>query len=91
MSYATIADVSASASLARRVAACIAEQTPGVAENPQHLAVLHMPRLAAQPGWAAAWASAVAAGITDPGADEGAITDGMILAGVQSALGTPTP
>jgi len=39
--------------------------------------------LAATPGWAAAWESAVAGGDPDPGANELVITDGMILAAVQ--------
>jgi hypothetical protein len=39
--------------------------------------------LAATPGWAEAWESAVAGGIVSPGSDPGVITDGMILAAVQ--------
>ena len=42
--------------------------------------------LAATPGWADAWESAEASGITDPGASETVITDAMILSRVQPLL-----
>ncbi|WP_157992984.1 hypothetical protein [Leucobacter luti] len=46
--------------------------------------------MSAQPGWDAAYASALAAGNEEPGADPGVITDGMILAAVR-ALRNPAP
>lgn len=81
MSYATIALISSNGSLYNRLVAAAAEENKTkpyetwVTENRWDLA--------ATPGWAAAWESALAAGIPDPGADEGVITDGMILAAVQ--------
>jgi hypothetical protein len=44
-------------------------------------------RLAIQPGWREAWESALASGVENPGADPAVITDGQILAAVQSLLG----
>jgi hypothetical protein len=81
MSYATIASITESSSLFKRIQACAAEQ-----QKPKPYQEWVWDRLwdiAASPGWAAAWESAVAADIEDPGADEGVITDGMILAVVQ--------
>lgn len=81
MSYKDIAAMTVSTSLQARLTAAAAEE--------------HKPRpydgwvgqfiwdLAATPGWAPAWASAVAGGNPDPGNDEGVITDGMILSAVQ--------
>ena len=40
--------------------------------------------LAAQPGWGAAWASALASGNTAPGRDPSVVTDGQILSAVQA-------
>lgn len=84
MSYNTIATVAQDAALRHRIMACIAEQDP--AAHVSMWADAHMWRLAASPGWASAWASAEAGGITDPGRDEGVITDGQILAAVQAVL-----
>ena len=69
-----------------RVAACAAQEQPAdpwVWTNANVLAVC------AAPGWAEAWASAVAAEVPDPGRDPGVITDGMILSSVQSVVGVP--
>lgn len=43
--------------------------------------------LAAQPGWGAAWASALAADNPSPGSDPSVITDGQILSAVQALHG----
>ena len=81
MTYATIAAITQNLSLSMRLTACAAEQqkpTPyssWVAE--------HIWQIAAAPGWAQKWESAVAAEIADPGADESVITDADILAVVQ--------
>jgi len=85
MGYWNISQMSISGSLQQRVSACAAQEMPG---DPVQWMAENMLRLSAQPGWDAAWSSAVAAGNPDPGRDEAVITDGMILSGVQ-ALATP--
>ena len=81
MTYAHIAAITESNSLRRRLTAAAAEEnkpTPyesWVAER--------IWDLAATPGWAAAWGTAVSNGVTDPGANEAVISDPMILAAVQ--------
>ena len=47
--------------------------------------------MGSQPGWDDAWDSAIASGIEDPGGNEGVITDGMILSGVQAVIASETP
>lgn len=86
MSYWDIADMSLNGDLQRRVQAAAAQEQDG---DPFAWTAENMLRLCAEPGWAAAWASAIAAGNPAPGRDEAVITDGMILAGVQ-ALTTPS-
>ena len=86
MSYSSIADVAHSGALRERIAACAAVE--GVIDpHPTEWADHHQWRLAAAPGWGDAWAYALASGITDPGADEAVITDGMILSAVQAIRG----
>jgi hypothetical protein len=72
--------------LLQRIAACIAQQTPGSQEAPESIAGLHMWRICAEPGWSDAYASALAAGVADPGLDAGVIPDTWILAAVQKHL-----
>ena len=86
MSYNTIADIAGSGSFTRRLyAAAASEQIADfgrwVDENRWYLA--------ASPGWAAAWESAVAGDNDDPGADDAVITDAMILSAVQDLHGGP--
>lgn len=83
MSYGTIAEIHADYDLYRRVVACVATEK---VDAPKYEAWVEAHRwdIAAQPGWAGAWESAVAADVTKPGADPGVITDQMILAAVQS-------
>jgi hypothetical protein len=84
MSYLTIATIAQSYSMHQRVAACAAQEGE---ENPEQWAADNALGWAAAPGWAAAWQSALAADPeADPGANEAAITDGMILAQVQPML-----
>jgi len=83
MSYNNIADMSESGPLQRRVSAAAAQEQDG---DPVGWMAANMLRLAASPGWADAWASAVASGNPDPGRDEAVITDGMILSGVQALV-----
>lgn len=81
MSYKTIAAITQSNSLIDRLTAAAAEQHK--TEPYQSWVLQNIWTIAASPGWAAAWESAVAGGVTDPGAHEGVITDGMILATIQ--------
>lgn len=81
MSYAIQADLADDGYLRRRVTACAA--TVGI-DSPSEWAQDHTWQLSAQPGWVAAYASAVASEIDRPGADESVITDGMILSAVQA-------
>lgn len=84
MTYANIAAMQADGALARRLAACAAQQN---VSKPETWVALNSWKLAAEPGWDAAWSSALAAntGNTtyEPGSDEGVITDAMILSAVQ--------
>lgn len=82
MSYKIMAEIAASGSLWRRVTACAWQEN--VTTAPGEWASASMWRLAVQPGWDAAWASAVAAGTPDPGDDEAVITDEAILSAVQA-------
>jgi hypothetical protein len=81
MTYANIAAITQSVSLMNRITAAAAEEEKPI---PYDAWVRErMWQFAASPGWAAAWGSALASGIVDPGASETVITDGMILAEVQ--------
>lgn len=81
MSYSTIATMANNYALSQRITAAAAEEDkPKPSEK---WAEDNRWDLAATPGWAAAWESAVAGGNPDPGADETVITDAMILAAVQ--------
>lgn len=86
MSFDSVADVSESGSLRRRVTACVAQEGQA---DPDIWAYDNRWGYAAAPGWGAAFASAEAGGNPDPGAAEDVITDGMILTQVQAMLGTP--
>jgi hypothetical protein len=89
MSYSTIATIEQSATLLGRVTAAVATETdPAEGNNrfgPQWTGDRSWD-IAATPGWAEKWESAVAGGITDPGANPGVITDADILARVQPLL-----
>lgn len=90
MSYLDIAHMTTSVSLQSRLAAAAAQEQGSGAElapdMPEVWASVNRWKLAAAPGWADAWASAEAGNIEDPGADEGVITDAMILSQVQAVL-----
>jgi hypothetical protein len=89
MSYATIAAMTANGSLIQRLTAAAAEEEKSVPYS--QWVMDHIWDLAATPGWAAAWESALAGGVADPGADESVITDGMILAAVQPMPADSSP
>jgi len=84
MGFLTIWRMADNQSLTQRAVACAAVE--GVAD-PLRWATERMILLAAQPGWAAAWESAVANGIADPGADEAVISDLQLTAAVQRLKG----
>ncbi|QJD49999.1 hypothetical protein SEA_RASOVI_22 [Microbacterium phage Rasovi] len=90
MSYATVALMRRDYDLANRVAACVAVE--GISDYPEQWAGENAWALAAQPGWAEAWESAVVSHPDPdyrPALDEGVITDGMILSAVQSLHAVP--
>jgi hypothetical protein len=88
MSYKSVADMAESYSLNRRLTAGAAKES---IDNPQGWVQLYRYEIASQPGWDAAWDSAVAGGVEDPGNDEAVITDGMILSGVQAVWAANQP
>jgi hypothetical protein len=88
MSYNSVADMAESFTLNRRLTAGAAKES---IDNPQQWVQLYRWEVASQPGWDAAWDSAVASENPDPGADEAVITDGMILSGIQAVVAANTP
>jgi len=91
MAYLDIANMTRSDSLLSRLSAAAAsEQESGavlIPDLPEQWVSQHRWQLVAAPGWADAWASAVASDHEDPGADASVITDEMILAQTQAVLG----
>lgn len=88
MSYASIATAAQNPALDARIAACVAQQT--TSGHPINLVAVDglAWRCAAEPGWGEAVESAMVTG-ADPdtwGADQGVISDAMILAAVQRHL-----
>lgn len=88
MTYNTIATMAEDDALNRRVTAAVAAER---ILDPAGWLYPRVWQVASQPGWASAWESAVASGVTDPGANEGVITDGMILSGVQAIILSENP
>ena len=89
--YLSVSQMTQSSSLSQRISACAAvEQTSGnpPAGDPETWTWEHRWDWASTPGWSAAWDSAVAGGVDNPGADDTVITDGMILSRVQELAGT---
>lgn len=82
MSYLSISHIAANSSMRSRVAACAAQEGETA---PETWMFNNSFRWAASPGWDTAWDSAeVGNPGADHGANEGVITDGMILSTVQS-------
>lgn len=79
--YNSIALIERSASIRDRIAACIALQDPSV--YPAQWVQDRSWFFATRPGWAEAWETSEA---EEPGTDEAAITDAMILTAVREAL-----
>lgn len=81
MSYLTQAKLAADQTIILRTTACAVSE--GI-RDPGFWAQQKAWQLSAQPNWDSAYASALAVKNPMPGADEGVITDGMILAAVQA-------
>lgn len=88
MSYKAQAILSQNDQLMMRVAACASTQ--GI-KAPVGWAFDRQWELSAQPGWAQAYASAVAANVQQPGNSETVITDAMILSAVQAIMAEEAP
>jgi hypothetical protein len=88
MSYNTVADMAEDLALNRRLTAAVAKEA---ILDPKGWLYPRNWQVVSQPGWDAAWDSAVAGGVTNPGADEAVITDGMILSGVQAVIASEAP
>ena len=87
MSYKTIAQCANDQGFAPRVMAAYAKEG---GHNPPDAAYYEMRwAIAGDPSVEAPYASAVASGVEDPGADEAVITDGMLLAAVAAHPYTP--
>jgi hypothetical protein len=88
MTYNTIATMAEDEALNRRVTAAVASEK---IIDPEAWLYPRRWQVAAQPGWASAWESAVAGGVENPGENEGVITDGMILSAVQDIITQENP
>lgn len=84
MSYLILGKMARDPALLDRVTACaVLEGVTGADQWVRENAWL----LSAQPGWVDAYKYAIDSGDDQPGANEGAVTDGMILSAVQTLLG----
>jgi hypothetical protein len=88
MSYNTVADMAEDLALNRRLTAAVAKEQ---ILDPKGWLYPRNWQVVSQPGWDAAWESAVASGVENPGFDEAVITDGMILSGVQAVIQSEVP
>jgi hypothetical protein len=88
MTYLTQSIIADDPYMRLRVASCAAQQ--GCAEDfgidPDFWALDWRRDWAASPGWDAAWESAVASGVVDPGREDVVITDAMVLSQVQAMM-----
>jgi len=90
MSYWDNALMAQDLDLRARITACAAQELP-VGVDVGGWVADHLLRITAAPGWADAWASALAGGNETPGRDPGVITDSQILSEVQAELAEPAP
>lgn len=87
MSYASQAELARDPDFIARVAACAVVENPARAGNrPAVWAEEHVWRIAAAPGFAAAYESAQVARVERPGRDPAVVTDAQILAAVQPLI-----
>jgi hypothetical protein len=85
MSYISQAALSGDADFLNRIASCAAVEAPKT-HQPLQWAKDHIWWIAASPGFAAAYESAVIAEVPNPGRDPAVISDGQILSSVQGIL-----
>lgn len=94
MSYNTLTEQTRDEALTDRITAAVTQEAwenPGVADSSYAQAVRAGAYNAGQLVWPVciatedAYASALAGGVPDPGADEAVVSDGMILAAVQAS------
>ena len=86
MSYAAQAQLSGDPDFISRVSASAAVEVPPPT-HPVTWARDHIWRIAAAPGFADAYESALVAGVERPGNDPAVISDGQILDAVQAEVG----
>jgi hypothetical protein len=92
MSYATQSQLAQDQDFINRCNSCASQEIdsdPNI--NPLAWVQQNVWALAAAPGFDAAYASALAAGLARPGWDESVITDLMILSAVQALLAVNPP
>lgn len=87
MSYNDVRTMAKDIYLVERIAACVAGQGQPLNMGPLDWAWTNNWTICASSGWDASWESGTAAGIQNLGANEGVITDAMILTAVQTQLG----
>lgn len=88
MSYLTQNDIANNRAMLDRVAQAAAQENAGT--DPDRWTYENRRDWASAPGWDAAWESALVSDPdADPGINEGVITDGQILAQVQSMKPVP--
>jgi hypothetical protein len=90
MAYADQALLSTDGDFQARVAACAAVEIDLEGQHPYAWAAANLWMIAAAPGFADAYASALAGDVPRPGNDPAVISDAQILAAVQ-ALEVPAP
>jgi|SRR4051812_35556183 hypothetical protein len=91
MAYFDQAALSTDQDFAQRIAACAAVEVELGDTHPYTWATAHQWTVAAAPGFADAYASAVAGEVDHPGADPSVISDAQILAAVQAIIDPPDP
>jgi len=86
VAYHDVALLSSDADFIARTAAAYSVDSLALPErvNPSEWATEHAWDMASQPGFGDAYASALAAGVPNPGADPAVITDPQILSALQS-------
>lgn len=89
MAYMDQATLSRDGDFNQRIAACAVIEVDAAKDDPLAWAADHQWEVAAAPGFADAYASAIAAGVERPGADASVISDAQILAAVQALFPNP--
>lgn len=90
MAYLDQAALSVDIDFTNRLAACAANEVDLQGTQPTSWATSNQWQIAAAPGFADAYASAVASDVPRPGADPSVISDAQILAAVQAMI-APAP